>query len=145
MFCALFLISNFFYGCSNSESPVPQANVDFTISINNAQYSALQNPGGYVYLTGGIRGIFVYCRSINDYYAFDRCCTFNIADSALVFDKKSHCLIHRDTLSNCSSTFSALLQGAVSHGPAKHSLKQYSVSIISEGRLHIYNNDIYGD
>ncbi len=142
MFCELFFSVMFFLSCQSSENPVPQFAVDFCIPLNNAQYSALQNAGGYAYVTGGVRGIFVYCLSPGEYYAYDRCCTFNITDSALVYDTKKHCLMHRDTTTNCMSQFSPLLQGAVAQGPAQYPLKKYQTELTSNGQLRIYN-DIY--
>lgn len=45
-----------------------------TIDLRNANYTALTHPGGYVYITGGYRGIVVICNSLSDYVAFDRTC-----------------------------------------------------------------------
>lgn len=127
-----------FYSCSTDDNPVPQVQVDFYIHFNNAQYSALQNPGGWVYVTGGYQGIFIYNFNNETYYAFDRACTYDYHHSPLIYNEKTHCLEHSDTTENCSSKFDVLLQGAVHNGPAKFALREYDV-LVYGGYLRVLN------
>ncbi len=116
-----------FFSCGHEESPVPDLWVDFQVNINNAEYSALQNPGGWVYISGGYNGIFLYNFNNQTYYAYDRACTADIGHAPLVYDEKRHELHHADSTANCNSRYSVLLHGAVTHGDAKYPLREYKV------------------
>ena len=126
---------NFFY-CGHEESPVPDFWVDFQVNIHNAEFSALQNPGGWVYVSGGYNGIFLYNFDGNTYYAYDRACTDDIAHAPLVYDEKKHELRHADTTANCNSRYTVLLHGAVTYGSAKYPLKEYNVTAYG-GKLRV--------
>jgi nitrite reductase/ring-hydroxylating ferredoxin subunit len=123
--------------CHNDEEkPVPEVYVDFYININDPQFYALQTVGGYVYVTGGVAGIFIYRESATSFLAFDRCCTYDV-------DKR--CKIQIDTVTNqklvcntCKSEFS-ITSGAVIKAPAKQPLKQYSTTFDGE-KVHVFNN-----
>ncbi|MBO7438728.1 MAG: hypothetical protein J6T60_02155 [Bacteroidales bacterium] len=122
------LFSVIFFSCGHEESPVPDLWVDFQVNVNNAEFAPLQNPGGWVYVSGGYNGIFLYNFDNNSYYAYDRSCPDDIGHAPLVYDEKRHELCHADTTANCNSRFSVLLHGAVTHGSAKYPLKEYNVS-----------------
>ncbi|MBO4371451.1 MAG: hypothetical protein J5826_00825 [Bacteroidales bacterium] len=131
-------------GCGHSESPVPEVSVDFYIYLNDARFSSLQNPGGWCYVTGGYNGIFVYNFDCTTYYAYDRACPESKKHTALIYNEKTHCLCHTDTVSNCNSQYSVLLQGAVQSGSSKYPLKRYLVR--KEGdKLHVVNEYYYLD
>ena len=128
--------------CGHSEHPTPDVRVDFYVYLNDPRFSALQNPGGWVNVTGGYNGVFVYNFDCVTYYAYERACPVSSDHTPLVYDDANHCLCHTDTVKNCSSQFSVLLQGAVTHGVAKYPVKRYLA--IKEGdRLHIVNEDYY--
>lgn len=118
-----------FFSCNTDENPVPMVRVDARISINNAEFASLQNPGGWAYVTGGYGGIFVYNFDNSTYYAYDRACTCDHGHAPLVYDEKTRTLCHQDTVANCSSRFNVVLKGAVEHGPAVFPLRQYNVSV----------------
>lgn len=128
--------------CGHTEQAVPDVWVDFYIPLGQAQFAALQNPGGWCYVTGGYNGIFIYNFDCSTYYAYDRACSASKNHTALVYDEKAHCLRHTDTVSNCNSQFSVLLQGAVQSGSAKLPLKRY-LAIKDGDRLHIVNENYY--
>lgn len=130
------LISLNFFSCGHEESPVPDFWVDFQVNIHNADFSALQNPGGWVYVSGGYNGIFLYNFDGNTYYAYDRACTDDIAHAPLVYDEKKHELRHADTTANCNSRYTVLLHGAVTYGSAKYPLKEYNVTAYG-GKLRV--------
>ncbi|MBO4771888.1 MAG: hypothetical protein J5595_05065 [Bacteroidales bacterium] len=130
------LISLNFFSCGHEESPVPDFWVDFQVNIHNAEFSALQNPGGWVYVSGGYNGIFLYNFDGNTYYAYDRACTDDIAHAPLVYDEKKHELRHADTTANCNSRYTVLLHGAVTYGSAKYPLKEYNVTAYG-GKLRV--------
>lgn len=130
------LISLNFFSCGHDDSPVPDFWVDFQVNIHNADFSALQNPGGWVYVSGGYNGIFLYNFDGNTYYAYDRACTDDIAHAPLVYDEKKHELRHADTTANCNSRYTVLLHGAVTYGSAKYPLKEYNVTAYG-GKLRV--------
>jgi hypothetical protein len=51
---------------NNDDLRVPNVNTDIDLNLNLPQYSPLQNPGSWVYVTGGSRGIIVYRVGIED-------------------------------------------------------------------------------
>lgn len=69
------------FGCKKDdgdELQVPRVATDITININLPGFSALANPGGWVYVEGGSKGIIVYRASIDEFSAFDRHCTYQV-------------------------------------------------------------------
>ena len=115
------------WACGTDDNPVPNRQVDFYVHLNNAEYSKLQNPGGWAYVNGGYNGIFIYNFDNNTYYAYDRACTCDYSHAPLVYDERSHTLRHEDTLANCASRYSVVMRGAVQNGPAKFPLDRKSV------------------
>jgi hypothetical protein len=53
---------------------VPIGMTNFTIEPNSAYYSGLNNVGGYMYLTGGHRGVVVVRTAIDHFVAYERTC-----------------------------------------------------------------------
>ena len=113
---------------SNSAPPT-----SFYIDVTSIQYSALDHDGGYMYLTGGYKGILVY-RSINDFYAYDRLCTLK-SDSCLpvVMDKSN--LFAIDT--KCKSKY-LILDGSPNSGPSKYPLIKYQTTFDGQF-VHVFN------
>ena len=131
-------------GCEHSESPVPEVGVDFYVYLDDARFAALQNPGGWCYVTGGYNGIFLYNFDCSTYYAYDRACPASHKHTSLIYNEKTHCLYHTDTVANCNSQFNVLLQGAVQSGSSKYPLKKYRV--LKEGeKIHVVNETYYLD
>lgn len=123
----VFAVAFFLWSCGSDDNIVPNAHVDIKINTNYPDYSALQNPGGWVYVTGGVNGIFVYNFDNQTYFAYDRACTCNPNDAPLVYDEHTHELCHADTVKNCNSRYSVMMHGAVSGGDAKYALRRYDV------------------
>jgi len=139
-FIAVFFI--FFLSCdSEKDNPVPEIYVNITVSLSDSRFSALQSPGGKVYITGGYNGILLYNFDGRTFYAFDRACSLNPKHAPLVFDEKTKCLCHQDTITNCNSRFSVLLHGIVVSGQAKHALREYETITDNTGNtVRITNN-----
>jgi len=100
---------------------IPQVFVEETINLNNFEYSQLNNLGGFVYITGGVRGIIIYRKSTNEYLAFERNCTYQPFDACANVKVDESTLFMIDTC--CSSTFS--FDGIPTGGPAQIPLRQY--------------------
>jgi len=114
---------------------IPYAHVDFQIDISSTFYTELTSVGGYVYVTGGYKGIILYRLSMDEFLAFDRCCSFEPRNPCeRVFMEESR-LTMKDTC--CGSRF-LILDGSPVEGPAKKMLRQYRTFF--DGRyLRVFN------
>lgn len=138
LFIIIVAAVSFCCSCNTDDNPVPKTRVDFDINFHKAEYAPLQNPGGWIYITGGYAGIFVYNFDNETYFAFDRACTCDYHHDPLVYDERTHTLRHSDTIKNCNSRFNVIMQGAVQYGDATHALRQYDV-LVYQGYLRIMN------
>ncbi|MFN3876197.1 MAG: hypothetical protein ACK4L7_09840, partial [Flavobacteriales bacterium] len=74
---------------------IPPVSVDISININNPAYADLAVPGGWLYLSGGSRGIIVYRSSPTEFAAHDRHCPYRPSDLCQVAVDSSQ-IIARD-------------------------------------------------
>ncbi len=135
---ALLLLVYFFagLGCNKERyERVPNVFVNFTIDLNQAQYTPLQITGGWVYVTGGYRGIIVYRKTFEEFVALDRTSTYKPESEGNRVVVEENNLIAADTVSG--SRF-LLLDGSVVEGPAPFGLKQYRTSFDGV-HIHITN------
>lgn len=105
-------------------SPIPTVPVEVEVNLNDIDNVALKQIGGYIYVSGGVRGIIVYRQSQNEYKAYDRNCTFQPADACAIVSFHSSGFYMEDTC--CESVFD--LNGFPTGGPAEFPLKEYMVS-----------------
>jgi nitrite reductase/ring-hydroxylating ferredoxin subunit len=137
MRCVLLFITVIFslHSCRKNDNSVPDVHVDITINVNEPQFVSLNVVGGWVYITGGSRGIIVYRRSNDQFTALERHCTFDPEKSSAYAVVDSTNLTATDQ--TCGSAFQ-LYDGAVTAGPANKPLKQYHTSF--DGMwVRIYN------
>ncbi|HRS54663.1 MAG TPA: hypothetical protein P5250_08145 [Bacteroidales bacterium] len=121
--------------CKEKENSIPYAKVDIYINVNSTQYIGLNSIGGWVYLTGGYRGIIVYRKSTEEFVAYERTCTYDPEIQTAKVQVENNGMIAID--STCGSRF-ILIDGSVYSTPAKVGLKQYRTEF--DGNiLHIYN------
>ena len=109
-------------GCSKSDS-IP--NKDFTIDINDPQYSPLLNPGGYVY----VNGLIIFLAVDGNYYALSQVCT-HLGCNVEYVDSQN------DIFCPCHGS-QYDIQGNVTHGPSTTPLFQYATSL-SGTMLHVF-------
>lgn len=131
-------ILSFFISCKKDKEnePVPNTYVDIYININEPAYNNLNAVSGWIYITGGNRGIIVYRKSLTEFLAFDRTCTYNSsAANARVFVDIDNITV-KDT--TCGSKF-IITDGSVLNTPASLPLKQYTTSFDGSAYVHIYN------
>ena len=130
------LMAILFYGCKKGDdNGVPIVDVDIYIYTSNPSFINLNAVGGWVYITGGVRGILVYRQSISDFKAYDRNCTYNSNDACAIVYVDASNIIATDTC--CNSQFS-IYDGSVLQAPAGVPLKTYNTTF--DGNvLHIYN------
>jgi len=114
---------------------IPNVAVDIYIDVNSTLYVQLNTIGGWLYLTGGYKGVLVYRVSEDEFVAYDRTCPYDpyVTNSRLEMDMGN--LIVVDTV--CDSKF-VILDGSIIEGPATVPLKRYRTTF--DGNiLHIFN------
>lgn len=121
--------------CKKDEDQIPNAYVNFYIDVTSTQYIGLNNVGGYVYLTGGVRGIIVYRRSVDEFIAYERNCPYQPSNTCALVEVDNSAVMAVDSC--CGSQF-LLLDGSIIQGPATIMLKQYQTAFDGT-TLHVYN------
>ena len=127
----LFLSSN---SCNKiQDSQVP--NVPFSFPVDLIIANDLSIPGNSVYFPyGGYGGVIVYCAGLDEYYAYDATCTYEINQTCKV--------VNDGVLGECSCCKSQfLLTGGAypAKGPAAAPLRNYNVSKVNSFTLRVYN------
>lgn len=123
-------------GCKkDTDNGIPITPVDIYLYTNNPSFVNLHGVGGWVYITGGVRGILLYRKSSSEFMAYDRNCTYQPSDACATVIVDASNILAVDTC--CNSKFS-LYDGSVIQAPAGLSLKIYNTTF--DGNvLHIYN------
>jgi len=120
------------------ERLVPHYPTDITLNLNLPEYNTLINPGGWLYLTGGSRGVIVYRVSYDEFVAFDRHCTFNVPERCRVSMMEESGLTLKDEQC-CGSVFD-IFTGGVIEGPATRSLQSFrTIYTPSTNTLRVFN------
>lgn len=136
-FSTLLLLSS----CKKNNQVIPSVPVDIYIYLTQPIYSSLNSPNGWVYLTGGAKGIIVY-NSGSGYKAYDRSCTYDPTTScSSVFVTTDNITLKDSCCSGdacCKSKFIITDGGPIS-GLATIALVQYRTEVINGNELHIYN------
>lgn len=121
--------------CGKNRTPIPNVLVDITININNPGYIDLTATGGYMYLSGGSRGLIVFRKSPDEFAAYDRHCPYEAENSCGIMSVQSDNVNMKCAC--CETTFS-LYDGTLQNGPATNPAKTYGTTF--DGiNLHIYN------
>jgi len=105
------------------------------MNSTNPEFINLNAVGGWIYVTGGSRGIIVYKSSNNEFKAYDRHCTYDSGNSCALVSTEVTNITAKDDC--CGSKF-LLSDGSVIQGPANLPLKQYQTSF-DGSVLHIFN------
>jgi len=108
--------------CKKNDDPIPYVYVNFYVNLNAPQFYELTSVGGWVYVTGGFRGIVIYRNSIDEFSAYDRACPFKPSNECERIDVEATGVTAIDSC--CGSRF-LLIDGSVVNGPATISLKSY--------------------
>lgn len=114
---------------------VPIGLTNFEIEPNSAYYAGLNNVGGYIYLTGGHRGVIVVRTALDQFVAFERTCP---ADSTTAVEISSDWGSSLLECPKCHSCFLVYSDGIPMEGSAANCpLYQYS-TLYSGGILYVY-------
>ena len=128
------------FSCKKSSlyTNFPSVTVNKYVYMNLPPYNTLQVVGNYAYISdAGYRGLIVYHRSIDEFVAYDRGCTYDPTNANSLLEVVSGGLTIKDN--HCGSTFS-LVDGSVSGSPATIPLKTYRVDYDQPNqKLYIYN------
>ena len=134
------LISIPFFSCKKSSvnANFPNVSVSKYIYMNLPQYNTLQIVGNFLYIDdAGYKGLIVYHRSIDEWVAYDRGCTYDPTNADALLSVETGGLNVLD--SHCGSKYS-LVDGSVISSPATTPMKQYRVDYDQGGnKLYIYN------
>lgn len=113
---AFLLILSLSFACNKHKNhPVPNLPFDTEINLTLPSYSSLQGVGGYAYVQGGIKGLVVYHRGVNDFVCFDRMSTAENAadcDSGLVVNPDNFLVLDDP----CSEAQYSLYDGSIVSG-----------------------------
>ena len=122
--------------CKKDDDSVPSVTVNILLSTTDPSFTDLNAVGGWIYLSGGSRGIVVYRLSMGEFMAYDRHCTYKPAESCAKVDVDASGIIAVDAC--CGSKF-LLTDGSVTEGPASIPLKRYQTNFDGNNMLRIYN------
>ncbi len=115
---------------------IPNAYVDIYIYSNDPNFININATGGWVYITGGVKGIIVYRKSFNEFMAYERNSPYQPSQGCSVtVDASSNVFID----DKCSGSQFLITDGSVTKGPATLPLKGYKTSWDGSNVLHIYN------
>lgn len=124
--------------CNKNNQIVPYVYVDLYVNISLPSYSNLNAIGGWVYVSGGSKGIILYRQTTDQFAAYDRHCTYNSNNSscgAATVDSTNSFVE-----CTCDGSQYQLYDGLVIQGPATFSLKPYRTSFDPmSNTVHIYN------
>lgn len=127
-----------FFNCkkNNNQDNAPIVPVDIYINLNLPSNQALNVTGGWVYAQGGLKGVIVYRRGMDEFVAFDRNCTYNSANSC-----GSASVDSNNVLVNCECDGSVynIYDGSVNSGPATVPLRQYNATYDGSSTVHVFN------
>lgn len=77
IFVSFIALGLLFTACKDNNTTNPGTFVDITIHLNSPSYTGLKTVGSAVNVTGGLKGIVIYHKSLDEYTAFDRTCTYS--------------------------------------------------------------------
>lgn len=111
------------FACGKNIPRIADVPVNITIYPSTPAYFKLSAIGGWQYLNGGVKGIIVYHKDMNEYVAFER---------NSPYQPDNGCIIQVDTTNNiicfdpCSNSKFLLTDGSIQQGPATINLKKYA-------------------
>ncbi len=110
---------------ANSLQPVPSVPVAITVYPNNVSNFKIQAIGGWMYLSGGIRGIILYRKSQEEFVAMERTSPYLPNDDAAIVKVQPNNFTLRDTVSGSEWR---IIDGTVTKGPSQWPLRLYGTT-----------------
>ena len=122
-FIVIFILTIISVSCKkDTTTKVPNIAVNISIPIGSYVYRNLTTIGGWVYVTGGYKGIIIYRKDNETFMSYDRACPYHPTDNCSLIKVESSGLIAVDSC--CGSRY-YLSDGSVLKGPATVPLKSY--------------------
>ena len=129
---ALLIIAS---GCRDrNTNRVPDVPVNIAINIYQPDFFNLTVPSGWVYITGGSRGIIVYRKSTTEFIALERHSPFQPEDNCAVIVNEDNVIVSDP----CSDSQWLITDGTIIQGPTAFALETYRTSF-SDPILYITN------
>ncbi len=125
------------WSCRKDDHDIPYVYVDFYISITDPNFSALNSPGGWVYVTGGSKGILIYAKTTTEFMAYERHCPYDPEASCSRIEVQTSGLLTEDA---CCGSVYLITDGTPSSGPgtAGQALKKYQTTFDGQ-TIHVFN------
>jgi hypothetical protein len=131
LFALLILTS----GCRDrNTNRIPDVQVNIAINIYQPDFFNLTVPSGWVYITGGSRGIIVYRKSTNEFVALERHSPYQPEDNCAVMVDEDNVLVSDP----CSDSQWLITDGTIVQGPSAFALETYNTTF-SDPILYITN------
>lgn len=119
---------------NTNPEPIDNVPVSITVNLNLPSNFHLQNVGSFIFLSGGVKGIVLVHHTDDNFYAFDRACSYqpnSVSCSKLEVDSAFLQFRCGQTTTQgfqkcCESRF--FFDGSVSQSPARFPLKQYNIT-----------------
>jgi nitrite reductase/ring-hydroxylating ferredoxin subunit len=123
-----------FLSCGKGGTVVPSVPVNFQADIN-PKYTALNSPGGYVYVGGyGVAGLILYHSQTHGIVAYDRCSSYQPEKKcAVTIDDTGF-----QVVDPCSGSKFSLEDGSPVKAPATKILRSYQV-ITTQFTIQVVN------
>ncbi len=130
-------------GNKNKDDEIPVTPVNIYIDLNINSSAPLSVLGGYIYITGGNKGIIVFHNYDDNYSAIERTCSYHPYDACNLISVDNNGVIFKCGKYNgnnfevcCGSEFT--IEGYPTKTPASRPLRLYTVSKTGN-QLHVYN------
>lgn len=124
-----------FASCKRNRNQIPYVNVDIYVYPSQPAYINLNIVGGWLYLSGGYKGIIVYRSTQDEFIAYDRACTYDPTEECSLVEVTKDNVTAVDSC--CMSQF-LITDGNVFSGVATQPLQRYRADYDGV-TLHIYN------
>jgi len=136
LFLTIALTAFVFSSCKkDNTNDVAQYNVNFTLYLNEPSNIALNSVGGWLYVAEGTKGIIIYRRSISEFTALERNCTYDPSSSCSIVQVVSGIT----AIDSCCTSRFSIYDGSVINGPASRALYQYQ-TYFDGSALRVYNS-----
>jgi hypothetical protein len=110
--------------CRDKMSQIPDVPVDIVININEPSFFDLTVPTGWVYITGGSRGIILYRVNQEEFVALERHSPFEPEENCAVAVDQDGVIVSDP----CSESSWLIHDGSIVTGPTSFPLKNYEVT-----------------
>jgi len=129
-----------FHSCEKIKEVIPYVYVNFYVDLTDPQFIDLTVPGNSVKVTGGVKGLLIYRKTVgetDDFAVFDRMCTYELDTDCRIDVENTSSLYAKCEC--CESEFN-LFGAYFESGVAKIPLKLYNSDYnVNTKILHIYN------